>query len=142
MIDYKKDLGEQLAEPSVKDVSQLLEDSETLEKTIRRALNSKNKNFSSNERAEIQRGLNNSQNSLSLIITGVDLNKLTDEELKILYSLLYDRGKKLVELKTKVSIGKNYEELRKQMDITQRNWKIPFHEQQEIDVQLKKVIHA
>jgi hypothetical protein len=140
-IDYEEALGARKEEPKPGDISKLLIDNKSRVKTVRRGLNSVNKNLSPKQREEIERELKeDEQLHLIDIAKNVDFSKWTQEEINSFYALLYEQGKTLVRLKAKVSGNKSYQELRKQWLITQRNWEIPPHELKEIDARLKKLI--
>jgi hypothetical protein len=133
VYDYTE-LGNRVVAPDVKETSKLLSDNRSREKTIRRLLNSKNrrKELPPSEKEAIRKELDEKISATNKIVGSVDLNTVGSEFLADIYSRLYEQGKTLIELKTRVCDDISYEELKKQLDVTQKKWQIPFAEEQEI----------
>jgi len=99
-------------------------------------LASSNKNFSSSQRREIEKELNNTKSPISDFLNNNDfLNELDEATLSIVYSQLYEQGKTLTRLKTKIGGGKSYEKLIKEKFI-QDTWEITPAEKAEIQTKL------
>ncbi|CAG8456775.1 27246_t:CDS:10 [Gigaspora margarita] len=123
--DYETALGAREVSPTAKDVSKLLSDNYSLEKTIRRNLASENrrKPIPTSLKKEVEKELDNNISRTNEIVSGFKLELLDPEHLSFIYSQLYEQGK----------------EIKKQKEVTQPNWQIPYSEEQEINVEMNKI---
>jgi hypothetical protein len=142
-IDYESEIGKFETSPSVKELSKLLSDNNSRERTIHRLLDSRNRKNPAPPtlKKEIEEELNN--NSISqlnnTILKNFDLKTLTPEERANVYKQLYEYSKFLVRLRRKATESRDDEELKEQYEI-QKNWKISESEKKDIRDNMNKWI--
>jgi hypothetical protein len=137
VYNYKEELGEKKTSPTADDVSKLISGNRNRLKTVQRVLANKIKGrrLTDKEKEEVKAELNNIGFDLDKLLQSFDLKVMEKESPELLssfYSQLYEQGKVSVRLKSKTSVDRPYEEVKRQKEF-QEVWEISDYEERDIE---------
>ncbi|CFW92930.1 protein of unknown function [endosymbiont DhMRE of Dentiscutata heterogama] len=138
VYDYESALGKSTDTPKVEDLKRLILGNRERWKTVNRFLNDKMKSrkLTDKEKAEIREELKGVNMKADEILKEQKLSELDPSTIPQFYKHFYEQGKMLVRARTKASVNRTKEELRRQLEI-QEKWSISEAEGKEINKQMK-----
>jgi hypothetical protein len=130
VYNYEEELGKWDNSPTEKVVSKLISDNRNRIKTAERVLGDKmrTRKLTAEEKKEVRAELDSINTGIYRDLWGIDLKereKDSPDLLTNLYKELYEQGKALIRIKSKISANRTYEEAKKQLEF-QKKWKKVF----------------